>query len=68
MVEVVYGGDNSIDLENTNLDKKAIHIHGGMEHDLVGYTKYYYCGRTKILRSSEFIRETYHSRRDFFGH
>jgi hypothetical protein len=39
MVEKTNGIDNSIDLENTNLDKKAIHIHGGMEHKLAEYAK-----------------------------
>jgi hypothetical protein len=41
VVEVVYGGDNSIDSKNTNSDRRAIHIHGRMEHNLVGYAKYY---------------------------
>jgi hypothetical protein len=68
MVEVVNGGNNSINSENTNLDKKAIHIYGKMEHNLVGYAKYYFYGRTKISRSSEFTREIDHNRRDFFGH
>jgi len=31
----VYGQDNSIDLKNTNPNQRAIHIHGGMEHNLV---------------------------------
>jgi len=39
-IEEVNGGDNSIDLENTNPTGKAIHIHGGMEHNLVRYAKY----------------------------
>jgi hypothetical protein len=26
--------------------KKAIHINGGMEHNLAGYAKYYSCGNT----------------------
>jgi hypothetical protein len=47
MVEVVNGGDNSIDLENTNLDKTAIHIHGRMKHNLAKYAKYYSYGHTK---------------------
>jgi len=63
----VNGGDNSIDSKNTNLDKRAIHIHGGMEHNMVGYAKYYSCGRTKISRSSEFTKETNHNRRNFPG-
>ncbi len=56
-------GDNLIDPENTNLDRRAIHIHGTMEHNLAEYAKYYSCGNTKIIRSSEFIRETNHNRR-----
>ncbi len=47
-VEVVNGWDNSIDLENTNLDRRAIHKQGGTEHNLVKYAKYYYYGRKKI--------------------
>jgi len=45
-----------IDSENTNPDKRAIHIHGRMEHNLAKYAKYYCYGNTKIL-SSEFIRK-----------
>jgi hypothetical protein len=67
-VEVVYGGDNSTDSKNTNLDRRAIHIHGRMEHNLVECAKYYPCRHTKILGSNEFIRETDHSRRYFLGH
>jgi hypothetical protein len=36
-IEEVNGGDNSIDSEYSNPDRRAIHIHGGMEHNLVGY-------------------------------
>jgi hypothetical protein len=48
------GGDNSTNLENKNPNKRAIHIHEGMEHNLVRYAKYYSCGSTKILKSNEF--------------
>ncbi len=65
MVEVVNGGDNSTNSENTNLNKRAIHIHGGMEQNLARYAKYYSCGCTKILGSSEFTKETNHSKRIF---
>jgi hypothetical protein len=34
MVEEINGGDNS-----TNLDRRAIHIHGGIKHNMVGYAK-----------------------------
>jgi hypothetical protein len=57
VVEVVYGGDNSTYSENTNPNRRAIHIHGGMEHNLAGYAKYYSYGCTNFLRSSEFIRK-----------
>jgi hypothetical protein len=33
MVGKINGGDNSTDSKNTNLDKRAIHIHGRMEHN-----------------------------------
>jgi hypothetical protein len=29
-----------------DLDKRAIHIHGRMEHNMVRYAKYYSCGST----------------------
>jgi hypothetical protein len=67
VVEVVNGKDNSTNTKNTNPDRRAIHIHGRMEHNLVEYAKYYSCGCTKISRNSEFTRETDHNRRDFFG-
>jgi hypothetical protein len=67
-VEIVNGGDNSTDSENRNLDRRAIHIHGRMEHNLDKYAKYYSCGCTKILESSEFTRETNHNGRDFSRH
>jgi len=54
--------------KNTNLDRRAIHIHGGMEHNLAGYAKYYSYGHTEISGNSEFTREIDHSRKDFFGH
>jgi len=68
MIETINGGDNLIDSKNTNLDKMSIHIHGGMEHNLVKYAKYYSYGHTKILGNSEFTREVDHNRRDFYGH
>jgi hypothetical protein len=45
-IEEVNGGDNSTNSKNTNLDRRTIHIHGGMEHNLAGYAKYYSCGCT----------------------
>jgi hypothetical protein len=48
MVEEVNGGDNSTNLEKTDLAKRVIHIHGGMEHNLVGYAKYYSCRNIEI--------------------
>jgi hypothetical protein len=41
VVEAINGEDNSTNLENTNLYIRAIHIHGGMEHNLAGYAKDY---------------------------
>jgi hypothetical protein len=37
MVNKINGGDNS-----TYLNRRAIHIHGGMEHNMVGYAIYTY--------------------------
>jgi hypothetical protein len=65
VVGVVYDGDNSTDSENTNPNQKAIHIHGGMEHNLVEYAKYYSYGCIKISGSGEFTREIDHNKRDF---
>ncbi len=67
-VEAVYGGDNSTNSENTNPNWRAIHIHGGMEHNLTEYAKYYFCESTKISGSNEFTKETNHNRRDFSRH
>jgi hypothetical protein len=64
MVETIQHSNS----ENTNLDKRAIHIYGGMEHNLVGYAKYYSCESTKISKGSEFIRKIHHSKRDFLKH
>jgi hypothetical protein len=61
----VNGGDNSSNLENMNPNKKAIHIHGGMEHKLVGYAKYYSYESIKFIGNSEFIKETNHNRKYF---
>jgi hypothetical protein len=68
MVEEVNGGDNSTYLENVNLYIRAIDIHGGMEHNLTEYTKYYSCGNIKISGGSEFTRKNEYSKRDCFGH
>jgi hypothetical protein len=40
-VETINCGENSTDSENTNSNKRAIHIHGRMEHNLAKYAKYY---------------------------
>jgi hypothetical protein len=68
IVEKINGGDNSTNLENIDPDKRAIHIHGGMEHNLAKYAKYYSCGITKISKGNEFTRKFDYNRRDFFGH
>jgi hypothetical protein len=68
MVEEINGGDNSTYLENIALDRKIIHVHGGMEHNLVEYAKYHAYGSTKISKGSEFTRKFDYSRIDFFGH
>jgi hypothetical protein len=41
MVEKVNSLDNSTNSKNTNINRRAIHIHGGMEHNLAMYAKYY---------------------------
>ncbi len=57
MVEEINDGDNSTYSENIDPDIRAIHVHGGMEHNLAEYAKYYYCGSIKILGGNEFTRE-----------
>ncbi len=68
LVEIDYGGDYSTNSENTNPYWKAIHIHGKMEHNLVEYAKYYYCGCIKISRNGEFTREINHNRKKIPGY
>jgi molybdenum-dependent DNA-binding transcriptional regulator ModE len=68
MVEVVNGGDNSTYSKNTNLGRRAIHIHRRMEHNLSRYVKYYSYGCIEISGSSEFTKETDHSKRHFSKH
>jgi hypothetical protein len=68
MIKEVNGGDNSTYSKNTYLDKKAIHIHGKMEHNLVGYAKYYFYGSTKILGGNEFTRKFDYNKKDFSRH
>jgi len=65
MVEEVNGGDNSTNSKNIDPDRRAIHIHGGMEHNVAKYAKYYSCGNIKISGSSEFTRETNHIKKIF---
>jgi hypothetical protein len=48
VVEEVDGGDNSIDSKKKNPNRRAIHIHGGMEHNLARYAKYYSYGCIEI--------------------
>jgi hypothetical protein len=68
MVETINGGNNSRNSKNTKLDRRPIHIYGGMKHNLVGYAEYYSCGCTEISRSSEFTREIDYSRKVFSRH
>jgi hypothetical protein len=49
MVKEVNVGDNSTNSKNIDPNRRAIHIHGGMEHNLAGYAKYYSCGSIKNL-------------------
>jgi len=68
MIDKINGGNNSTNSEDTNLARKAIHIHGGMEHNLAKYAKYYSYINIKISGGREFTRETNYSRRFFFKH
>jgi hypothetical protein len=64
-IEKINGGDNLTNSKNTNLNRRAIHIHGGMEHNLVEFAKYYFYGSIKITRSNEFTKEIDNSKRNF---
>ncbi len=44
MVETIQHSNS----RNKSPNRRAIHIYGGMEHNLVGYDKYYSYGSTKI--------------------
>jgi hypothetical protein len=46
MVEKINGEDDSTNSKNTDPYRRAIHIHGGMEHNLARYANYS-CGSTK---------------------
>jgi hypothetical protein len=63
--EWVNGGDNSTNSKNTNPNRRAIHIHGGMEHNLAGYAKYYSCTNTYISGGNEFTRKIDYNINDF---
>jgi hypothetical protein len=63
--EEINGGNNSIDLEDTYLAKRAIQIHGRMERNLAKYAKYYSYGSIKILRGSEFKRKNDYNKKGF---
>jgi hypothetical protein len=65
-IEEVNGGNNSTNSENIDPDKRVIHIHGRMEHNLAEYAKYDSYGRTKILGDIEFTRKIDYNRKDFF--
>ncbi len=68
MVEEVNGGDNFIDLKNTKLGRRAIHIHGGMEHNLTRYAKCYSCRSVKFLGGSDFTRKNDYNIGEFLGY
>jgi hypothetical protein len=68
MIEKVNGWNNSTNSKNIYLNRKAIHIHGGMERNLVRYARYYFCGSTIISGGSKFTRKFDYSRRIFFRH
>jgi hypothetical protein len=67
-IEAINGGNNSTNSKNTNSYRRAIHIHGGMEHNLAEYAKYYSYGYIEISSNSKFTREINHSRRKILGH
>jgi len=46
MVETIQHSNS----KNTNPNRRAIHIYGGMEHNLAGYDKYYSYGSTEISK------------------
>jgi len=68
MIEKFNARNNLTNLENIDPNKRVIHIHGKMEHNMVRYAKYYSYGSIIISESNEFIREINHSRKYFHGH
>jgi hypothetical protein len=68
MVEEINGEDNSTNSENIDPDRRAIHIHEMMEHNLVGYAKHYSYGSIKISGGSEFTREIDYSKKKISRH
>ncbi len=68
MAEKVNGGENATYVKNIDPYRRAIHIHGRMEHNLAEYAKYYSCGSIEISRGSEFIKKIDYNKRDFCRH
>jgi hypothetical protein len=64
MVEIIQHSNS----ENTDPNTRAIHIYGGIEHNLAGFDQYYSYGSTKISRGSEFTRKLNHIRRNISKH
>jgi hypothetical protein len=56
MVEEVNGGDNSTNSKNVDPNRRAIHSHGGMEHNMARYAKYYSYGSIEILGGNELMK------------
>jgi hypothetical protein len=67
-IEKINGGDNSTYSKNIDSNKRVIHIHGMMEHNLARYAKYYSYKNTKISKGSELTQKFDYNRRDFSKH
>jgi hypothetical protein len=55
MVETINRGNDSTNSKNTNPYRRAIHIQGGMEHNLAMYAKNYSCGHIKLQSLAKLV-------------
>jgi hypothetical protein len=49
-IKEVNGENNSIDSKNTNPNRRVVHIHGRMEHQLAEYANYYSYGHKNFMK------------------
>jgi hypothetical protein len=62
MVEIIQ------QIQNIDPNRRAINMHGKIEHNLAECAKYYSHKSTKKSGSNEFTREFDYNKREFSGH